>query len=131
MAFSILGVAGSLRAGSYNRALLAAAIELAPEGLQIEAFELLGRIPAYDADLEARGEPEAVAAFKAAIRGAEGLLIATPEYNHSIPGVLKNAIDWASRPAASPAFGGKPVAIMGRLRGPAERSARRWRCDSA
>jgi chromate reductase len=113
MGLSILGVAGSLRAGSYNRALLRAAVELAPAGLEIRIFERLGELPLYDADVETRGEPEPVAAFKSAIRAADGLLIATPEYNHSIPGLLKNAIDWASRPAATPAFGGKPVAVMG------------------
>ncbi len=113
MALSVLGFAGSLRAGSYNRALLRAAIELAPAGMEIRLFERLGEVPLYDADLEARAVPEPVAAFKEAIRAADGLLIATPEYNHSLPGVLKNAIDWASRPASDPAFGDKPVAILG------------------
>ena len=113
MPFSVLGIAGSLRRGSYNRALLRAAIELAPPDLAIETFERLAEIPLYDADLESRGEPEPVVALKAAMRAADGILIVTPEYNHSIPGVLKNAIDWASRPAATPAFGGKPIAILG------------------
>ncbi len=109
----VLGIAGSLREGSYNRALMRAAIELAPEELEIRAFERLAELPLYDADLEARGIPEAVAALKAAMHEADGILIATPEYNHSIPGLLKNAIDWASRPAGKAAYDGKPVAIMG------------------
>lgn len=113
MPLSILGVAGSLRAGSYNRALLEAAIELSPPTLEIRPFDRLREFPLYDADLEARGVPEPVESFKTALRQADGLLIATPEYNHSIPGVLKNAIDWASRPAGKAAFRGKPVGILG------------------
>jgi chromate reductase len=108
----ILGIAGSLRAGSYNRALLRAAQELAPAGMSIVIFELHA-IPPYNADVEAQGFPEPVVAFKAAIAEADGLLIATPEYNHSIPGVLKNAIDWASRPPGKCPLAGKPAAIMG------------------
>jgi len=115
MALTVLGVAGSLRAGSFNRALLAAAVELAPSGMVIRPWEAerLAAIPPYDADLEARGVPEPVEALRGAMRAADGILIATPEYNHSIPGVLKNAIDWASRPAGKAAYGGKPVAILG------------------
>jgi len=109
----VLGIAGSLREGSYNRALLRAAIEHGSEELEIRPFERLGEFPLYDADLEARGIPEAVVALKAAMREADGILIATPEYNHSIPGVLKNGIDWASRPGGQAAYGGKPVGIMG------------------
>jgi chromate reductase len=109
----VLGIAGSLRKESYNRALLRAAIELAPPELEIRPFERLGELPLFDADLEAREVPEAVEALKAAMREADGILIATPEYNHSIPGVLKNAIDWASRPAGRAAYDGKPVGIMG------------------
>jgi chromate reductase len=109
----VLGIAGSLRKGSYNRALLRAAIELAPAELEIRPFERLGEFPLFDADLEARGVPEPVAALKAAMREADGILIATPEYNHSIPGILKNAIDWASRPGGHPAYDGKPVGIIG------------------
>jgi chromate reductase len=108
----VLGVAGSLRAGSFNRALLRAAQELAPPGMEITAFDL-APIPLYNADVEAKGDPEPVAALKAAIRQADALLIATPEYNFGIPGVLKNAIDWASRPPRSSALQGKPAAIMG------------------
>jgi chromate reductase len=113
VALRVLGIAGSLRAGSYNRALLRAAAELAPAELEIVAFERLRELPVYDADVDAAGQPEPVLALKAAMREADGILFATPEYNHSIPGVLKNAIDWASRPAAEPAFGAKPVGIVG------------------
>jgi chromate reductase len=109
----VVGIAGSLRQGSYNRALLRAAIELAPADLRIEPFDRLGELPLYDADAEARGVPDAVAALKTAMRQADGILIATPEYNHSIPGVLKNAIDWASRPAGQAAYDGKPIGIIG------------------
>jgi chromate reductase len=109
----ILGIAGSLRQGSFNRSLLRAAVALAPPELQIQTFDRLGEFPLYDADLEARGTPEAVAALKTAMHEADGILIATPEYNHSIPGVLKNAIDWASRPGGHAAYDGKPVAMMG------------------
>ena len=108
----ILGIAGSLRSGSHNRALIRAARELAHPGVEIVEFDLRG-LPFYDGDVEAAGDPEPVAAFKDAIRAADALLIATPEYNHGIPGVLKNAIDWASRPALASPLGGKPVAILG------------------
>lgn len=108
----ILGVAGSLRAASYNRALLRAAQALAPEGMTIEAFDL-HPVPLYDGDVEAAGDPEGVAAFKAAIRAADGVLFATPEYNHGVPGVMKNAVDWASRPPRGAALDAKPVGIIG------------------
>jgi chromate reductase len=108
----ILGVAGSLRAGSYNRGLLRAAAELAPAGMEITTFEL-GPIPMYNGDVEALGIPEPVQALKNAIREANGLLIATPEYNYGVPAVLKNAIDWASRPPKDSALVGKPAALMG------------------
>jgi len=107
----VLGIAGSLRAGSFNRALLRAAQELAPEGMEIRAFDI-APIPLYNADVEAKGDPEPVAALKTAIREADALLFVTPEYNHGVPGVLKNAIDWASRPPDQP-FNDKPAAIMG------------------
>jgi len=113
MAFRVLGVAGSLRSGSYNRALLAAAVELAPRELEIRPFERLREIPPYDADLDAAGAPEPVRALKAGMRESDGILIVTPEYNHGVPGVLKNAIDWASRPAGSAAFADKPIGVMG------------------
>jgi chromate reductase len=108
---SILGFAGSLRQGSYNRALLRAAQEMVPSGANLEIFDLAG-IPLFNQDLES--EPaEKVTEFKAAIRAADALLIATPEYNYSMPGVLKNALDCASRPYGDNALDGKPVAIMG------------------
>jgi chromate reductase len=107
----ILGIAGSLRAGSYNRSVLRAAIELAPEGMQIESFDL-APIPLYNEDVRERGFPEPVEKLREGIRAAHGLLLVTPEYNYSVPGVLKNAIDWASRPPDQP-FDGKPVALMG------------------
>lgn len=109
----VLGIAGSLREGSYNRALLRAARELAPEGMTIEIWERLREIPPYDADVEARGDPDAVAGLKRAIAGADALLFVTPEYNYGVPGILKNAIDWASRPPGKSPLGGKPAAIMG------------------
>jgi chromate reductase len=108
----LLGIAGSLRERSYNRALLRAAAELAPPGVAFEDYDLRG-LPIYDADLEAAGDPEPVAELKEAIRRADGLVIATPEYNRGLPGGLKNAIDWASRPALASPLAGKPVAIMG------------------
>jgi chromate reductase, NAD(P)H dehydrogenase (quinone) len=108
----VLGLAGSLRAGSFNRALLRAAQELAPEGMEIRAFDI-APIPLYNGDVEAKGDPEPVAALKAAIREADALLVVTPEYNYGVPGVLKNAIDWASRPPDKTPLRGKPAAIMG------------------
>jgi chromate reductase len=107
---SILGFAGSLRESSYNKALLRAALELMPDHTSLEIFELDG-IPLFNQDLEF-SMPERVREFKRKIRAADALLIATPEYNYSIPGVLKNVIDWASRPPGDNAFQGKPVAIM-------------------
>ena len=107
------GIAGSLRSGSYNRALLRAAVTLVPDGLEIVVFDRLAEIPPYNADVEAAGDPEPVAALKAAIRGADALLVVTPEYNYGVPGVLKNAIDWASRPPNGSVLAGKPTAIMG------------------
>lgn len=115
----ILAFAGSLRKGSYNKALVRAAVEVAPESIAIEVFDLEG-IPPFNQDLE-NAPPERVIEFKDKIRSADALLIATPEYNYSIPGVLKNAIDWASRPKTDTPLEGKPVAIMsastGRLGG--------------
>jgi len=112
MTLSILGFAGSLRQGSYNRALLRAASELAPDGMAIDIFDLAG-VPLYNGDVEAEGDPEAVTLFKQAIRAADGVLMATPEYNHGVPGVMKNAVDWASRPPRDAPLGGKPVGIIG------------------
>jgi len=108
----LLGIAGSLRAGSYNRALLRAAGELAPGWMEIEEWDI-GVLPLFDADLEADGDPEPVAAFKRAVGEADALLIATPEYNRGLPGVLKNAVDWASRPALGSPLAGKLVGVMG------------------
>jgi chromate reductase len=111
----ILGISGSLRAGSFNTALLRAAQELAVPGVELELATLHG-VPLYDGDLEQReGLPAAVQALKARVLASDGLLLATPEYNNGIPGVFKNAIDWLSRPAAEiPAvFGGRPVALVG------------------
>jgi chromate reductase, NAD(P)H dehydrogenase (quinone) len=109
---TILGIAGSLREGSYNRSLLRAAGELLPEGVELVEYEI-GNLPFYDGDVEAAGDPESVVQLKQAIRDADALLIATPEYNRGVPGVLKNAIDWASRPPLGSRLTGKPVAIMG------------------
>jgi chromate reductase len=108
----ILGIAGSLRESSYNRALLRAARELLPEGVELVEHDLRD-LPFYDGDVEAAGDPDAVVALKEAIRDADALLIATPEYNRGVPGVLKNAIDWASRPPLGSPLTGKPVAVMG------------------
>jgi len=110
-AIKVLGISGSLRAGSYNTAALRAAQELAPDGMTLETFNL-GAIPIYNDDVRAIGFPPSVQELRDAITGADALLFATPEYNYSIPGVLKNAIDWASRPPNQP-FEGKPAAIMG------------------
>lgn len=107
---NILGFAGSLRKGSYNKAILRAAVELVPKGARLEAFDLEG-IPPFNQDQE-NSMPEKVKEFKRKIRVADAILIATPEHNYSIPGVLKNAIDWASRPYGDNSFDGKPVAVM-------------------
>ena len=108
---TILGFAGSLRKASFNRSLLRAALEMVPKDANLVTFDLEG-IPPFNQDLEGQ-PPEKVKEFKAQIRSADAILIATPEYNYSIPGVLKNAIDWASRPFGDNAFEGKPVAVMG------------------
>jgi chromate reductase len=107
---NILGFAGSLRKGSYNRALLRAALDLVPDDANLEVFELDG-IPPFNQDLES-SLPEKVKDFKRKIKAADALLIVTPEYNYSVPGVLKNAIDWASRPPGDNVLEGKPVAMM-------------------
>jgi chromate reductase len=107
----ILGIAGSLRRESYNRATLRAATILVPEGATIETFELDG-IPGFNQD-EEQDPPAKVVELKRSIREADAILFVTPEYNYSVPGVLKNAIDWASRPYGDSAWNGKPAAIMG------------------
>jgi NAD(P)H-dependent FMN reductase len=117
---TILGLAGSVRRASFNAALLRAAIEAAPATVTIETASIAG-IPLYDGDEEAaNGLPEPVRALKERIAAADGLLLVTPEYNNSIPGVFKNAIDWLSRPISDipRVFGGRAVAIMGATPGP-------------
>ena len=109
--FAILGIPGSLRKASFNRHALVAAQALVPAGARLEIFELEG-IPPFNQDDE-RQPPARVTELKAKVRAADGILFATPEYNYSIPGVLKNAIDWASRPYGDNAWQGKPVAVMG------------------
>ncbi|HWG57533.1 MAG TPA: NAD(P)H-dependent oxidoreductase [Candidatus Acidoferrales bacterium] len=108
---TILGIAGSLRKASYNRAALREAQKLAPPGARLEIFDLDG-IPLFNEDDE-KNPPRQVTEFKRRIRAADAILIVTPEYNYSIPGPLKNAIDWASRPYGDSAWNGKPVAVMG------------------
>lgn len=110
-----VGISGSLRQGSYNTALLRAAQALAPEGLAVEIADIRD-IPLYDDDVRGKGLPLSVQRFRGQLAAADAIIIATPEYNFSIPGVLKNAIDWASRPPDQP-FAGKPVAIMGAAAG--------------
>lgn len=107
----ILGIAGSLRKQSYNRGLLQAAVEVAPSNCSLEIFDLEG-IPLYNQDQEAN-LPPSVVNLKAKVRAADAILIATPEYNYSMPGVLKNALDWGSRPYGDNAWDNKPVALMG------------------
>ncbi len=109
--FSILGIPGSLRKASFNRHALVAAQALVPAGATLEIFDLAG-IPPFNQD-EEKQPPARVVELKAKVRAAEAILFATPEYNYSIPGVLKNAIDWASRPYGDSAWPGKPVAVMG------------------
>jgi chromate reductase len=108
---NILGIAGSLRKGSFNAAALHAAQELAPADMKIEIFDI-SAIPLYNEDVKAQGFPPAVADLRAKIKAADGVLLASPEYNYSTSGVLKNVIDWASRPPEQP-FDGKPIALMG------------------
>ncbi|MCC7368039.1 MAG: NAD(P)H-dependent oxidoreductase [Chloroflexi bacterium] len=109
---TILGIAGSLRRASFNRGLLIAAQELAPEGVAVEIFDL-APIPFYNGDVEAEGTPDAVLQLRARIEAADALLLTVPEYNHSFPAVLKNALDWASRPRPVSALRQKPVALAG------------------
>lgn len=110
---TILAITGSLRAGSLNGLLVQAAADLTPAGVTVQIYQGLRDIPHYDADLDTPTPPDAVADLRARIVGADGLLIATPEYNHAIPGVLKNALDWASTPPRAAALAGKPTAVMG------------------
>jgi chromate reductase len=114
-AMKILGLSGSLRKDSFNTRLLRTAISLAPDGVTIDEFDL-SPIPLYNEDVRAAGFPPVVQQLREAIRGADALLFATPEYNYSVSGVLKNAIDWASRPPDQP-FSEKPAAVMGATTG--------------
>jgi chromate reductase len=109
----VLGIAGSLRRDSYNSGLLRAAADVLPSGVELEVFDGLKAIPPYDADDDGEIAPAPVAALRSAIAEADAVLIATPEYNASIPGVLKNALDWASRPHATNPLRGKPAAVVG------------------
>src|SRR3954453_22587817 len=109
----VLGISGSLRRDSYNSGLLRAAAELLPSGAELEVFDGLKAIPPYDADDDVQPAPAPVAALREALADADAVLIATPEYNASIPGVLKNALDWASRPHATNPLRGKPAAVIG------------------
>lgn len=113
----ILGISGSLRADSYNTHLLRAAAEAAPGGVELVVWEGLREIPPYDADLDVEPAPEPVRRLREAIADADALLLATPEYNASVPGQLKNAIDWASRPFPESALRGKPSAVVGAATG--------------
>jgi chromate reductase len=109
----VLGISGSLRRDSLNSALLRAAAERLPAGAELVEFERLREIPPYDADLEAERVPAVVEELREAVRSADAFLVTTPEYNHSLPGQLKNALDWISRPAGESALRGKPAAAIG------------------
>jgi chromate reductase, NAD(P)H dehydrogenase (quinone) len=113
----VLGISGSLRRDSHNTLLVRAAAGLLPPHAELELWDGLRDVPAYDEDLDVEPAPPAVAALREAVARADAVLIATPEYNHSIPGALKNALDWASRPYSGSAFRGKPVAVVGSSRG--------------
>lgn len=107
----VLGFGGSLRKGSFNSALLHAAVELSPENIDLELFEQIGEFPLFNQDHE-NNPPHLVQEFKEKVKKADAILISTPEYNYSVPGFLKNAIDWASRPYGNNSFEGKAVGIM-------------------
>lgn len=109
----VLGLSGSLRRDSHNRVLLRAAAAVLPPGAELVEWDRIAELPAYDEDLDAALAPEPVRALREAIAGADALLIATPEYNASLPGALKNALDWASRPYATNPLRGKPAAVVG------------------
>ncbi|ARP68838.1 NAD(P)H-dependent oxidoreductase [Streptomyces pluripotens] len=114
MSVRILALVGSLRAGSTNRQLAEAAVKLAPEGAEIDLFEGLGEVPFYNEDIDTEGSvPAAAVNLREAAQAADAFLLFSPEYNGTIPAVLKNAIDWLSRPYGAGAFGGKPVAVIG------------------
>jgi len=109
----VLGLSGSLRRDSHNRALLRAAAAVLPHDVELVEWARIAELPAYDEDLDAAPVPEPVRALRAAIADADAVLIATPEYNASLPGALKNALDWASRPHATNPLRGKPTAVVG------------------
>lgn len=109
---SFLAIAGSLRRKSYNRALLRAVAEVAPDDVTVHIVDL-SDIPLYDADVEQEGDPDSVRALKEALRASDALVMATPEYNHGMSGVTKNAVDWLSRPPKDAPLAGKPVGILG------------------
>jgi chromate reductase len=109
----VLGIAGSLRNGSHNRTLLRVAAEVLPEGVEFAEWSGLAELPAYDEDIDALGAPPAVAEFRQAIEAADAVIIATPEYNGSVPGALKNALDWGSRPWPGNSLRGAPVCVIG------------------
>jgi chromate reductase len=113
VSFNVLALVGSLRATSTHRVLFVAACELAPAGLAVSEFAGLGDLPLYNGDLDVEPRPESVEALAAAMRASQGILLVSPEYNYSIPGVLKNALDWMSRGGPRAPLRGKPVAIMG------------------
>ena len=109
----VLGISGSLRRDSYNSALLRAAAERLPAGAELVEFNRLREVPPYDEDVELEATPAVVEELREAVQNADAVLVATPEYNHSIPGQLKNALDWVSRPAGKSALNGKPAAAIG------------------
>jgi chromate reductase len=109
----ILGISGSLRRDSHNTRLLRAAAEMLPPGAELQLFEELGAVPPYNEDADVEPAPDGVERLRSAIANADALLISTPEYNASVPGVLKNAVDWASRPYPDNVLRGKPVAVIG------------------
>ncbi|GHG93491.1 NADPH-dependent FMN reductase [Streptomyces rubradiris] len=114
MSVRILALVGSLRAGSHNRQLAEAAVKLAPEGAEVEIFEGLAEVPFYNEDIDVEGSvPAAAVKLREAAQATDAFLLFSPEYNGTIPAVLKNAIDWLSRPFGAGAFGGKPVAVVG------------------
>jgi chromate reductase len=113
MAIRVAGIIGSLREGSLNKNLLRAAAELAPASMEISIYTRLGDIPAYNDDVFVKGDPDPVADMKKFIGSADAMLISTPEYNYGVPGVLKNALDWASRPSGKCVLNRKPAALMG------------------
>jgi chromate reductase len=117
MAVRIVGIAGSLRSGSHNARLLRAAASALPPGTDLEVWDRLGDLPIYSPDIDGDDVPEAVADLRATLAGADALLIATPEYNGTIPGGLKNAIDWASRPRGAAALKDLPTAVVGATTG--------------